>query len=183
MKKLVMFALLCTIAFSLSSASAGCIEDKIAFGDKADHSLSIYESKPFGTSEFGWSATFVAGKGWSEGYAGPTWSPTKWMTLSASIGLQSADSGNNPIRYAGSAWMGNKFGSVFAVYERGAESGDNWWKVRPMANIGHGFKLGAFLEKGKNVAPVLEVSIAKTGVSVWGAYYEEATQLGFKYNF
>jgi len=185
MYKKLALALLCAIAvaFSLTPAHAGTLEDKVTFGDKVSHSLSMFEGKQFGKSTIGWSAFFLASEGWSEGYAGPTWSPAKWMTVSASIGLQSAGSGSNPIRYASDVWVGNSLGSVYAVYERGAEASDNWWKVKPMVNIGSSVKLGAFLEKGKDVAPVLEVSIAKTGVSVWGAYYKDESQLGLKYSF
>ncbi len=183
MKKLVMLTLLCVVTFSTVSASAGCIEDKITFGDKADHSLSIYASKPFGQSSFGWSAIFVAGQSWSEGYVGPTWSPAPWLQLDAFIGLQSAGSGENPIRYAGSVWLGNSIGSIYAIAEKGAKSDDYWWKVKPLIGLGHGIKVGAIIEKDVDVAPLLEMDIAQTGIALWGAYRKDGSLLGLKYNF
>lgn len=184
MKKLAMLVLLCAVvSFSARSASAGCVEDKITFGNTTTHSLSIYESKPFGKGHFGWSATFVAGQSWSEGYAGPTWSPAPWVQFDASVGLQSAGSGENPIRYAGSVWMGNHFGSIYAIAEKGAKSEDYWWKVKPLLNLGHGIKAGAILEKDLNVAPLVEVGIAQTGIALWGAYRNGEKFLGLKYNF
>lgn len=182
-KKTALFAVLCVIAFSVTSAHAGCLEDKITFGDKTSHQLTLFESKQFDKSNFGWSAFFLTGQGWSEGYAGPTWSPARWVTVSASIGLQSADSGSNPIRYASDVWIGNVLGSVYAVYERGAKASDNWWKVKPLVNLlGETVKVGLIVEKDKDDAPLVEVSIAK-GFVVWGAYYKKDPQLGFKYSF
>jgi len=180
MKKLMLFVAV-LLVFSINLAQAGIIEDKITFGDQTSHTLSIFESGKFGNSPLGWSAYFLTGQYWSEGYAGPTWSPAPWICLSASIGLQSVES--NPIRYASDLWIGNALGSVYAVYERGAKASDNWWKVRPLLNIGHGIKIGAFVEKDLDVAPVIEVSVPKTGLAIWGAYYKEASQLGLKYNF
>lgn len=184
MTKLVSM-LLCLVALCAvvaKPANAGTLEDKVTFGEQVSHKLSVAEGGRFGNGPFGWSAFFLTSQYWSEGYAGPTWSPAKWATLSASVGLQSAAKGANPIRYAGSLWLGNQFGSVFSVYERGAEASNDWWKVKAFANVAKGVKAGVFLEKGKDAAPVLEVSIAKR-FAVWGAYYKDAPQVGLKYNF
>lgn len=182
MKKL-MFALACAIVFAANLANAATLEDKITFGGKTSHKLSIFESKSFGESAFGWSAYFLTGQYWSEGYVGPTWTPAPWVSLSASVGVQSAKSGENPTRYASSAWVGNKFGSLYAVYERGAEASNNWWKAKAFANVAKGVKVGVFFEKDVDVAPVLELSIPETRLVVWGAYYASGSQLGLKYNF
>ena len=181
MKQLLSFVAVAMIALSVSLAQAGTIEDKITFGNKTSHALSLFENEKVESGTIGWSAYFLAGQYWSEGYVGPTWSPAPWICLSASIGLQSAES--NPIRYASDVWIGNALGSAYAVYERGAKASDNWWKVKPLLNIGHDIKVGAILEKDKDVAPTAEIGLAKSGLSVWGAYYKEGSQLGLKYSF
>jgi len=184
MTKLVSM-LLCLVALCAVVAkpvSAGTFEERIVFGEEVSHKLSISESGKFGDGQFGWSAYFYTGQSWSEAYAGPTWSPAKWATLAASVGLQSAAKGENPIRYAGSLWLGNQLGSVLSVYERGAETSNDWWKVKAFANVAKGVRAGVFLEKEKDIAPVLEVSIAKR-FAVWGAYYKDAPQVGLQFKF
>lgn len=183
MKKLMLAVMVLYLAFLAEANAAGNIEDKITFNGETSHVLSIFESGQFGKSDFGWSAYFLAGQCWSEGYAGPTWTPALWISLSASVGVQSTDSGSNPVRFAGSVWIGNSFGSIISVYERGAKASDEWWKVIPTVNLGHGIRAGAILEKDLDVAPLVEVDILKTGLAIWGAYYQDGSQIGIRYNF
>lgn len=182
MKKITAMIVMAIVMVSSNALARGFVEDRITF--KTDETVHTFIGYVDGQvkSSLGWSAYFQTNQYWSEAYVGPTWSPKAWLSLSASIGVQTINSGS-PVRYASSLWMGNKVGSVIAFYERGATSKDIWWKVKPLLNIKSSVKIGAILEKGKDAAPMLEISIAKTGLAIWGAYYDSGSQLGVKFNF
>ena len=62
-----LFGLLCLVALVVITpqANAGTLEDKIIFGDKTSHTLSLFESGKFGNSTIGWSAFFLASQNMS----------------------------------------------------------------------------------------------------------------------
>ncbi len=170
------------VMMSSNVLAGGFVEERATFR-KAEtiHTLIGYVDGQVKGS-FGWSGYFQTNKYWSEAYIGPNWSPKSWLSLSASIGVQSVESGS-PVRYASSLWMGNKVGSVIAFYERGADSKDTWWKVKSTINVKKGFRVGTLLEKGLDAAPLVEIDIPNTKLTVWGAYYDSGSKLALKFSF
>jgi hypothetical protein len=84
--------------------------------------LSCYVSKTDSNETIGWYAWSLTNKdGWAETYAGLTFSPASWVSLSAGAGLENAE---KPWRVNVNAYLSYKKISLLSVVEHG---GSGFW--------------------------------------------------------
>src|SRR3989344_3065179 len=82
--------------------------------------LNVYVHGPL-KGNLGWSLWTLTSEPYSEAYAGLTFAPAKWIEVSGSLGLESAD---NPLRAGGSVWLGKGRWSLLSIHEQG---GSGYW--------------------------------------------------------
>ena len=128
---------------------------------KITPAINIYANGSFSNSIgwFGWSST---SRGWSEGYVGPTFSPASWLSLSASLGVETAD---RPTRYSCWLWAGDKHLSFFLIQEDG---GSGYWyrcvaKYIPTKSV----SIGLMSERFTGIGPYMDVTILP--LTIWGS--------------
>ncbi len=71
--------------------------------------------------QLGWSAWTLTSETYSEAYAGFTYAPAKWIEVSASLGLESAE---KSFRQGASVWLGKGRWSLLSIHEDG---GSGYW--------------------------------------------------------
>ncbi|MDP2598587.1 MAG: hypothetical protein Q8P49_02030 [Candidatus Liptonbacteria bacterium] len=139
--------------------------------------LNVYANGPI-KDKLGWSLWTLTSKEYSEAYAGLTFSPAKWVTVSGSLGLESAD---NPIRGGASVWMGRGRWSLLSIQEYG---GSGYWyrylgKFQATKTVAVGVNSTRFLGTG----PYAEKRIEK--FTLWGTYAVDNKKgvAGIRFNF
>jgi hypothetical protein len=165
-------------------ACAGNVEfqEKVSAGEVAPQ-MSAYIEQPI-VSTIGWSAFLLSSEGWSEGYVGPTYSPFSWVSVGASVGIESHP---KQTRFGSSIWMGHGRFSTLVCHEEGGSG--LWTKVivkatayeSPSGSIVVGLHHQSFVGTG----PTIEMGPKK--VTGWASFLtldgKSTTVLGLKLNF
>lgn len=152
--------LLAVVSTSALGQVAGTVESQNLVKDsKVDPTVDIYVHGPLG-GKFEWSVWSLTCKGWAEAYVGPVWKAAEWLELSGSIGIETD---KNPLRYAGSIWMGSGRFSFISFQEGG---GSGWWhKEVGTLRIVKSFKAGVHSQRFVGTGPYAEVTVNK--FTVW----------------
>ncbi|MBU0546194.1 hypothetical protein KKA13_02985 [Patescibacteria group bacterium] len=113
-------------------------------------------------------------EGWSEALIGPTWAPTDWLELGASIGAEQVSDGLG-WRFSASLWAGQGPLSFLGIVEfnpqtfQGDASGV-WFDLTPKAQIVPWLTAGAKWRRGVGVGPLAEISIPPTPIALWASW-------------
>src|SRR3989344_7248635 len=93
----VIYVVVTAATAQAQQAPSGFVEswNKVS-AEGATPQINVYVRGPL-KEKVGWSAFTLTTKTWSQAYAGLTFVPAKWIEVSASLGLESADS---PLREA-----------------------------------------------------------------------------------
>lgn len=139
--------------------------------------IDVYVHGPL-QGKIGWSAWTLTTKSWSEAYAGLTYSPAKWVEVSASLGLESA---NNPIRGAGSVWVGQEAWSLLSIHEYGGSG--YWYRYLGTYQMTKTLAVGVNSTRLLGTGPYAEVKVGK--VALWGTYAigDNRGVAGVRFNF
>jgi len=160
---------------------SGSVESENLVSSKTTPQLNIYIQGPIGNSaKFGWSAWSLTSKPWSEAYAGPTWTPRAWITLSVSAGLET---NKHPFRGAGSVWVGKAKWAESYTYERGGSG--VWYKSLATYQLTKRTAIGAFSQSFVGSGPYAERKVGK--FLLWGTFLrrngESQGLIGLRFNF
>ncbi len=139
--------------------------------------VNVYVHGPI-EGKLGWSAWTLTTKGWSEAYAGLTYAPAKWIEVSASLGLESAD---HPLRKAASVWLGKGRWSLLSIHEHG-ESG-YWYRYLGTFQMTKTVAVGVNSTRLLGTGPYAEKKFDK--VALWGTYAigDNRGVAGVRFNF
>jgi len=110
---------------------------------------------------WGWSAFALGNSNWAQVYAGPTYAPTPWCELSASVGVELGGT-----RWAQSVFLrhGRRI-KLLAIHEDGASG--HWHKIVLDFSAGKGVFVG-FHSQGF-IGQGFRAGFKHKKVSVWGA--------------
>ena len=99
-----MFVILAVSAYA--QKVQGCAESENAItSSAATPQLNLLAYGPI-KGRIGWQFWGIASRTWSEGYVGPTYSPTSWLTLAVGTG---AETGGFRLGYSASGQKGKFF--------------------------------------------------------------------------
>lgn len=128
--------------------------------------------------DLGWTAWTLNSKGWSEALIGLTYAPTKWVEMSASLGLESAD---NPFREGVSMWLGKRRWSLLSIHEHGGSG--YWYRHLGKFQATKTFAVGLESRQFFGVGPYAEKKLGK--VALWGTHAigEKRGVVGVRFNF
>lgn len=124
--------------------------------------VDVYATGPL-KGKVGWSIFTLTSEKWSEGYGGLTLAPAKWMTVSASLGIETAD---NPIRAASSVWVGSGKWAGLVIAEKGG--GGYWYRYLGTYQAAKHLTVGVHSTRPLGVGPYAELRFGR--VSLWGSY-------------
>lgn len=179
--KALLFALFLSVSVTAFTQS-GFIESKNSVvKGKLTSSVNFSLKDSFKSDKWGWSLWALIGKNWSEIIAGPTFSPTKWVTLSASAGFETNKKDGPSLRKAWSIWVGEGSFSFYSTNETGV-SGSKWSKNIGKYALSRRFKIGVVSETGIGNAPYLEGAINKNS-SLSVAPYKRQTNFSLILKF
>lgn len=180
-KNWVFLVLVLVMALSPIStiAQSGFVESKNRISNgKIEPLMNLYLRDAI-SDKWGWSSLFSISKTWSEFYAGPTYTPTKWVELSLNIGMET---NKNPTRYAWSMWIGGNRSSFFLLNENRGSG-----KFRKMIGTYCATKrltLGVANQTGLGAGPYIDFKIGKSKkVSVWIIVLKKQLHLGIQTKF
>jgi hypothetical protein len=180
------FAVTATLLAIFSSLAVGQVsgsiesENLIAAGAVTPQ-INVYVQGPIASSKrFGWSAWSLTSKAWSEAYAGPTWTPRPWLSLSVSAG---AETNKHPLRVAGSVSASKGKWAESYVHEKG---GSGWWyKSVSTYQASKKTAVGFFSQRFAGSGPYAERKISR--FVLWGTLlrYQGKTEglVGLRFNF
>jgi len=105
------------------------------------------------TGKVGWKFWGLTSRTWSEGYIGPTYAPTSWLTLSAGAGAETGGA-----RFGWSA-SGKKRKLFYAVVQEWGY-GCGWWhKNVATYDLTSRVSAGVWNEYGKGTGPTVNVRV------------------------
>ena len=109
---------------------------------------------------FMWAQT---GPGYHQLYGGPTWTPSKYLSLGAGPGVER--SGDKvSLRVGGYVYVGkDRFGNVFLFEFKGSGP---WYKNQTSFNAGKGVTLSVVNQRFAGTGPEVEYRIPKTKVAI-----------------
>jgi hypothetical protein len=112
---------------------------------------------------------------WSEGLVGISYSPSKWISIGASAGIEHNDA---LYRFGGMVWMGKGKFSLLLLGEKGNGTNNYWYKNTFSFQCSEKFSLGARAWRYIGVGPVATYEIKKLDSKIWimPAYDFEAKQ-------
>jgi hypothetical protein len=139
--------------------------------------VNVYVHGPI-DGKLGWSAWTLTSQGWSEAYAGLTYAPAKWVEVSASLGLESAD---HPLRKAASLWVGKGSWSLLSIHEYGGSG--YWYRYLGTFQVTKTVAVGVNSTRLLGTGPYAEKKFGK--VALWGTYAlgDNRGVAGARFNF
>lgn len=128
--------------------------------------------------KLGWSVWSLTSESYSEATVSLTYAPAKWIEASGGLGLETAD---NPIRYAGSLWMGKNKWSFLAIQEGGGSG--YWYRYLGKYEVTKTFAVGINSTRFLGVGPYAEKKFGK--VAIWATYAVDTKKsvIGLRFNF
>lgn len=106
--------------------------------------------------KLGWSAFGTTSEQYSQAYGGLTYAPSASMELSLSAGVETAD---DPLRYAGSLWIGKGRASLLYIYENGGSG--PWEALLGTYAVSEKLKIGILSRSYVGTGPYAEVKVGK----------------------
>ncbi len=107
---------------------------------------------------------FQVQQGYSQAYAGATYSPQPWVQLALGGGLEED---KHPARIGSYVWVGKGRVSGLAVFEDGGSG--FWYKVETNCQVTAKLGLGTLTEAAKGTGPKLELALPHTPFKLWFA--------------
>lgn len=126
----------------------------------------------------GWSAFTLTTETWSQAYAGLTFAPAKWVEVSASLGLENA---NSPLREGASVWLGKGRWTLLSIHEHGGSG--YWYSHRGKFQMTKTVAVGVISQRFLGTGPYAEKKFGK--VALWGIYVigNDVGVAGIRFNF
>lgn len=125
--------------------------------------LNIYGTKKI-SSKMKFTYFALLEENWSEGLLGCEYSPTSWISLGLSTGIE-----HNPTiyRFAGSLWIGKGKMSLLSLCEKGDGSDNYWYKT--VAGYKHSdmWTIGAVAWRYHGVGPIVKYTPKKSDLTLW----------------
>ncbi len=115
---------------------------------------------------------FQTQKGYSQTYAGATYSPKPWVQFALGGGLEEA---KNPARVGGYVWLGNAKTSILFVPEYGGSG--FWWKLEVNRKVNKSIGVGLITDPLTGSGPRVEYQIPKIRLTFWLAPLTRANTL------
>jgi len=107
---------------------------------------------------------FQVQEGYSQAYAGATYSPKPWVQFALGGGMEEA---RHPARLGSYVWAGKGLVTGLAVFEQGGSG--FWWKVETNYQVRSALGIGTLSEAYKGTGPKLELSVPHTRLKLWVA--------------
>lgn len=127
--------------------------------------------------KIGWTTWTLNNGSWSEALVGLYLTPTSWMEVSASAGIERDD---EPARFGSSIWLGKGKVSFLGLVEKGGSG--SWHKETLTYQATKRIGLGLLDQKFLGYGPYMEVAVKKT--ALWGAIVgKRSGALGIRLNF
>jgi hypothetical protein len=127
-----------------------------------------YKLKAFLTQardeRWGWFAFTEAKQTYAQAYAGPTYSPKKWLQVGLGIGLEQDQ---NPLRVGGFLWAGHGRYSLLTIQEHGGSG--RWYRTEANFQALERLGLGAMHQKGYGLGPRIQFQIPRSPIVLWAA--------------
>jgi len=101
---------------------------------------------------------------WAEALVGATYSPTEWLSLGLSAGVEVKSS---IYRIAGSAWAGKGKTSLLFLWEKGDGVDNYWYKTILSYKISGEFDVNATAWRFHGVGPSIRYTPKKKAVTIW----------------
>lgn len=159
-----MILLVLVALLSFSAPAQNWVEERTFLKDGvATPRVDGLFTKPL-LGKLGTFAWFQVEKGYSQTYAGATYSPKPWVQFALGAGLEED---KNPARLGGYVWMGDAKNSLLFVPEYGGSG--FWWKMEANRKVSKVLGVGLITERHKGTGPRLEYKIPKTHFAIWGA--------------
>ncbi len=166
MRTLIAIVLFCLAATEVSNAQTitGSVELLGIVRSEGANTpqIDVYVAGPI-KGKIGWSAFTLTTDGFAEAYAGPTFSPTNWLSVSASLGLENND---QPIRQGYTLWAGKGGSFFFSIQEDGGSG--RWQKNLLSVRTTSWLSLGVLHQSYVGFGPYVQTQIGK--LSLWGSY-------------
>lgn len=139
--------------------------------------LNVYVHGPL-KGKLGWSLWTLTPEPYSEAYTGLTFAPAKWIEVSGSLGLESA---NNPLRAGGSVWLGKGRWSLLTIHEQGGSG--YWYRYLGTFQVTKTVAVGVNSTRFLGTGPYAEKKLGK--VALWGTYAigDNRGVAGVRFNF
>jgi len=124
-------------------------------------------------------------KGYSQVYAGPTYSPKPWIQFGTGVGVEQA---KHPFRAGGFVWVGKGKVSNLLIVEKGATKGSGWYKDILNVQVADRVGVGVISQRFLGTGLYGQVKLSKHFL-LWGApTYDFASHkmkgtIGLRYNF
>lgn len=176
---IVMIAM--TVVSSAQEGVHGTVESQnLVEKGKVTPTLDVYVHGNI-KGKLGWSVFTLNTPGWGEALVGPTYAPTNWLELSASIGVEKDA---KPLRGAASVWVGKGKWSALSIHEFGGSG--YWTKNIGKYQVTKKLAIGVHGQRFVGVGPYTEFTIGKH-FSIWSSYPmgsgKRNSFLSLKYNF
>ncbi|MDD4989957.1 MAG: hypothetical protein PHW31_01450 [Candidatus Pacebacteria bacterium] len=152
--------LLTLISFQVFGFSVE-IDNKIVDKSVVSRNINLFASHKI-NEHIGVTAFSLTSKGWSEVYIGPEFYLARWLTVSASIGLETAP---KSWRTAISLWTGKGPVSLLAIYENGGSG--YWYNISAFYQVNKWLKAGVLSKRFLGTGPQIKVSIPNTPFQAW----------------
>lgn len=157
--------------FTTALVSAGDdLELQVINGDPT---IDYFLSGRVSNGKWGWSAFALVNRDWAQAYAGPTFAPTTWSSVSLNVGVETGGR-----RFAEALWIGKGRFSSLAIYEHGYSG--HWHKITVDWSITKTFAVGyhdqAFVGRGPRVSLKLPGAFRRS--TVWGSLLLKDGHLG-----
>lgn len=106
----------------------------------------------------------LANKGFAEILVGITYSPEKWISLGASIGVEKSDKG---YRFGSSLWLGKDKNSLLIIAEMGGGKRNYFYRATYKHQLTDKFHIGATAWRFHGIGPLAGYKIKKLDATLW----------------
>lgn len=176
---ILVFAIVSAVASSAQAQSAsGFVElwNNVSATDVTPQ-VNVYAKGPI-KGKLGWTVWTLNSKEWSEGLAGLTFAPAKWVEVSASLGIEADD---NPLRTGASIWVGRGRWSLLSIHEHGGSG--YWYRYLGTFQATKTVSVGINSVKFLGTGPYVSKTFGK--VALWGTYAitDDKGVVGVRFNF
>lgn len=169
------------MAQSAPATVSGYVEEQSSITAKAiDWQIDGYVTRKRDGDQTGASLWFLATDNYWEVYAGPTWSPRKWIEVGVSAGLEKD---THPWRVEQSLWLGHGRVSGLLILEEGGSG--LWYKATADYQVSKRLSAGYLDQRFKGRGPEIEYKAGR--VRAWGAFLmggeRKTIQVGVQFSF
>jgi len=151
------------ILSSLNLSAQVEIYGRYTIGGTVEPDINVFGTKKI-SEKFNLTYFALIEEKWSEALIGVSYSPTKWLELGLSTGVE-----HNPaiIRFGGSIWVGKGKTSLLMLGEKGYGKDNYWYKINLSRNLSEIFSVGAMAWRFHGLGPIVKYTPQKSDLTFW----------------